>query len=283
MSIPSSTLLPPHVFRHIGIMVFFMSILMGFSAYGLIAVSTIIHGWTKDIENSMMIEIPAFDPRTENVLNQSDVEQSLIKIQSYVKNDPIVTNIEVTRPHNETNIPKDFDIPVPLFITLSLHKDRANNAEERLIDNIKQNVPTAIFKTQGDWMKDIQTTANTLRFVFSGLGLSILFVTGFVITGVVRSQLKASMETVTLIHLMGGTSSTISRLFQKAIMTSIIIGCFFALILIGFLVSPLAAFLDFEGSLLSFWATLPAVLGAFILLSYCVTGLTVSLALREMP
>lgn len=132
-------------------------------------------------------------------------------------------------------------------------------------------------------MKDIQHTAHSLQFVFTSLALSILIVTAVVITGVVRTQLKASMDTVNLIHLMGAPSSTIAQLFQNAVTKTVFKGCSIGLILLGLTVSPLVVLLNYEGSILEFWKILPIILCIFIALSAIVTRLSVASALREMP
>lgn len=283
MTIPTTTLLPANIFRHIGVMILFMSILLGIAAFGFVAVSTIIRGWTKDIENTMSIEIPAFDGQRETVHSQEYVNQSAKQITLALQNDPAITRINITTPDTDQDIDPQFNIPVPAFITVTLHPARADNTEQRIVENIKTVQPAALIKAPSTWVKDIESTARTLQLVFTGLAASIIAVTTFVIIGVVRTQLKSSMDTVNLIHLLGAPASTISALFRKAVTTTVARWCFFGLAGLGFAVSPLVVFLDYQGSVLLFWGLLPIILCVFILLSAVVTSLTVSSALREMP
>ena len=264
-------------------MVFFMASLMGFCAFGLISVTSIISGWTNDITDTITIEIPAFDNTNKTILSDKDIQSQTQYVIDLIENDPAIINLKSYRPDASEMIDDRFNIPAPVFLTLYLHENRANNTEQRIAKSIKKSVPNAIIKTPTEWIKNIQSTATTLYFVFIGLMICVLIVTGVVVAGVVRTQLVASKETIQLIHLCGASASRITNLFQSVIIKTVIKGCIPSLIIIAFIITPLAAYLQFDGSLLLYWLSLPMIIILFIVLSAIVTLMTVTNALRDMP
>lgn len=283
MSLSSSTIMPSSTFRHISVMVFFMALLMGFCAFGLISVTSIISGWTKDISDTITIEIPAFDAQKKVILGNDTIQNQTQIVIDVIENDPAIINIKSYRPDTKATADNRFDIPAPVFLTLYLHTDRASNTEERIAKSIQESTPNAIIKTPTEWIQNIQTTATTLYFVFMGLMACVLGVTAFVVAGVIRSQLTASKETITLIHLCGAPASQITNLFQSVVIKTVLKGCVPSLILMALIITPLATYLNFEGSLGLYWLSLPIIVLMFVALTVIVTLWTVSNALRDMP
>lgn len=284
MSLPSSHILPASAFRHIGFMVLFMAIMAGFSALGLLAVQTITKSWIQDTKNKMTLEIPAFDAATKTVFEQSRVEQNFIKIKNILGDDPIVTAIDVTRFDDEINsLSDEYTIPNPIFLTISLHPDRVKNAEQRIIDDVIENVPQALFKKAQTWQEDINRTAFTLRFAFISLVIAVFFVTSLILSATIRTQLQASEKTIKLIHLMGADTSIIAGLFQRALIKPIMWGSGLGLISIAFLLSPALLLLNITISPIIFYSYLIGIFLTFIIVSYVITSITVRNALRKMP
>lgn len=283
MSLPSSHILPPSTFRHIGIMVIFMSCMASFCAFGFIAVQTITATWTKDIQDTISIEIPSFDQETETVFEQKNTTQKLLKIQKYLNNDPIILSLDIKQFDGIASSDSRFDIPAPIFMTLHLHEKRATNAETRIINNIKRLVPHVIIKESESWEKDIKHTANTLRLAFGGLALSVFLVTAIMLSATIQNQLKANKQTVQLIHMIGAQSSVIAGLFQKSIIKPILWGCTIGISIILFAISPLLIFLNLEISMINFYISLAGIFVCFVLLCLMTTYWTIMASLRDMP
>jgi cell division protein FtsX len=283
MSLSSKTVMPTSTFRHISVMVFFMCILMGFCAFGLVSVTSIISSWTSDITDTITIEIPAFDSLNNSVLSDDEILANTQEIVDMINVDPSIIRMDSYRPDASEVIDDRFDIPTPVFLTLYLHSDRAPNSEDRISQTILKSAPQAIVKTPTQWIQNIQATATTLYFVFMGLMTCVLIVTGFVVAGVLRTQLIASKETITLIHLCGAPASKITNLFQSIIFKTVIKGCIPALLLMGFLITPLTAYLQLDSPLTLYWLSLPVIVIMLCLLAGMVTIFTVSSALRDMP
>lgn len=280
MSLSAKTIMPTASFMHISVMVGLMSVLLGIAGFGYISVSHLTNLWLSDITDTLSIEIPAYDNETTSILSPEDIEDHYKNVMHVIDGDPIITNIKVNRPDEDT---VELDIPSPIFLTLSLHPDRADNAEGRLIDSIHDISDTIIVRSEDDWETDIQSMTLILKTAFSMLGLSVFIVTIVVMSGVIRTQLKASKDTLALVHLMGASANNISHIFQKSIFRSVALGSLIAIGALGFLISPLTLYLGIAGSLFYYWAILCAVPICFVLLSFIVTGLTVFTHLREMP
>jgi cell division protein FtsX len=283
MALPSSHILPSSAFRHIGFMVLFMAVIAGFSALGLLAVQTITKSWIQDTQNKMTLEILAFDEHEKSVFNQQRIEQNFLKIQKIIDGDPIITNTDVTRFDDVDRVKTEYAIPNPVFMTLSLHPDRVENAEQRIIDEITQHVPHTIFKRPEIWQADINRTALTLRFAFISLAVGVFFVTSLILSATIRTQLQASDQTIKLIHLMGANPSIIAGLFQRALIKPIIWGSAIGLVCVVASFSPALLFLNIIISPLLFYGYLGIIFVSFIVTSYVITSLTVRNALKAMP
>ncbi len=283
MALPSSHILPSSAFRHIGFMVLFMAVIAGFSALGLLTTQTVTKSWIQDTQNKMTLEILAFDEEEKVVFDQQRIEQNLAKIQKIIDGDPIIVSVDVTRFDNADDIDKEYQIPSPIFMTFSLHPDRAKNAEQRIMNEIKENVVQTIFKKPEIWQADINRTALTFRFAFISLAIGVFFVTSLVLSATIRTQLQASDKTLKLIYLMGADVSIIVSLFQRALIKPIIWGGIIGLICTGFLFSPAVVFLNIEIQPLLFYGYLCMIFLTFVVVSYIITSFTVRNALKTMP
>lgn len=288
------SLLPDTAFRHIGIMVMFMAVLMMFAGFGFVAVSGIIQGWTQDIDNTMTVEIPAYDAATGHLVDEQALDDAVQNILDSLAYDPAVLSAQPVSVQDlkermtlsAATFPKaggEYGIPLPRFITLRLHPDRAAGTIDRLSANIRSTGQNIIVKTHRDWLADIHETAFILRAVFGGLAVSILIVTGFIITGVVRTQLKASADTVTLFHLMGAQSFIIASLFQKAVLSPVGKGALIGMIAALLAVLPVAALMNFNPYSLNIWLLAPITFLLFMTLAALTTQITVLSNLREAP
>lgn len=283
MSLPARHLLPASAFRHIGIMVFFMYFMAAFSLLGFLSVQDITRGWLQGLEDTLDIEIPAYDPEMEYIFNAQQLSQDLQKITTYLNGDPLVRDLDISRARNlETGL-EEMDIPSPYFITVLLNQDRAANAENRLITNMRQRVPHIIIRKPEAWEAEIHTTALTFQVIFCGLALSIFAVTAIILAAVIRTQLKANEETVKLIHLLGAASRTIAGLFKTSVTRAVFWGVFLGGGLSAITLTALSVMLGLEDHLQLFYIYLGVTALIFTVLCRLITHLTVLTNLRDMP
>lgn len=283
MSLPPHHILPPSAFRHIGIMVLFMYAMAAFSLLGFLSVKDITRGWTTDFKDNLTFELPAFDTEMEYVFDETRMAQDLNNITEELKGDPLVSDIQIIHDDALKTGIEDLDIPAPYFITLSLKRDRAENAEERLINNIRQIVPHILIHEHEEWEMEIRHTAFIFQTVFCGLALSIFVVTAIILSGVIRTQLRASDETVKLIHLLGAQVKTIAGLFKNSVTRAVIWGVVTGGILTAILLSSLLVLLGLEDHLYEFYIYLIITGLLFISLCRLITYRTVLSSLKGLP
>ena len=283
--LPSSHLIPQSIFRHIGLLVMVMAIMEGFCTLGFLSVYDITQSWVKDIQDKISIEIPAYNNIDKKVVEQSDIDSDIVKIKELLFNDPIITDISSQKIDiDNTEINDDrFNIPSPAFITLSLHEDRAENAESRVIGLIENSFPNAIIMPQSEIQNTIEKTALILSAVFGGLTLSVFMATAIILSSTIRMQLKAQEDSITLIHLMGAHVNDISKLFKQAIMIPFLWGS-----VIGFGICLMSSYfllpiLNIHDKGFDFIYSVALIFVFFIILCRFVTHITVTGALRGMP
>lgn len=283
--LPSSHLIPRSVFHHIGILVMVMAVMASFCALGFISVYDITRSWVGDIHDKISVEIPAFNSGNKTVYEQADIDSNVVIIEKLLNNDPIITKLDIQKIDIEQDKIDDdrFDIPSPAFITLSLHPERANNAELRIIDSIKAAVPSAVIIPQDILQETIEQTAWILSFVFGGLAMSVFIVTAIILSATIRMQLKAQKDVITLIHLMGAHANDISKLFKNAITVPVVWGGIIGLGLCFITSITLLPLLNLHDKGIDFIYSLAMIFGFFVLLCRLITQITVVGALKELP
>ena len=283
MTLPSNHILPPSSFFHIGVMVVFMYYMAAFSLLGFLSVNDIAKGWMSDIKDSLNIEIPSFDPENKTVFQRKIIEENAVKIRNYLARDPLVTSVDITQVNSIKTQLEELDIPAPTFINITLNENRAVNSEQRLLNNIKNLVPSIIIHQQEEWEVDIRHIAFVFQTIFCGLALSIVIITSIVLSAVIRTQLKASDETVKLVHLMGTQVKTIAALFKSSVSRAVTWGILLGGTIAATSLTGLLEFLNLTEKLNEFYFYLGAI--AFVIIFLCrgVTHLTVISSLKGMP
>lgn len=281
MSLPSSHILPASNFRHIGFMVLFMSVMASFCAMGFVSVQDITHGWLSDVDNTLSLEIPAYDDKAKTIYSSEQISDHLKNIQSILKNDPIIQRVNIVKP--DGLMIESTAIPAPIFVTLTLRPERANNAEQRIINRIKKDTPNIVIKTADTWEYDIQKTAFTLKLIFGGLALSVFIITSIILSAVIRTQIKANKHVIELIHLMGAPTSKIVRLFQSAIIRPTLWGCIIGIIIALLSLSPLMMLLGLGTHMTAFYYSLLGIFVTFVTLNLIMIFITVTSTLRSYP
>lgn len=284
MSLPYTHLLPRQSFYHIGLMMVVMGFMTLFSTIGFISVQTMTAGWYKDVSNRLTIEISAIDEATETIFTPQAIAQNVVAIKNLLANDPIIQTL-TTHDHPRDLIAEamSLNLPLPVFITLTLNPERAINAEDRIIRNIKMITPQTKVTTAESWQRDIDRTALSLQILFGGLALSLVLVSIVMIYAIIAAQLKAHEQTITLIHLMGADSGVIAGLFQKGIFMPICLGTSVGLALAFLGLMPFLSLIDLDNALITLLILGVGILVGFVTLGLIVTKMSVMRLLWRMP
>jgi len=284
MSVKSSQILPASEFYHLGLMSMFMIFLACLCVLGFASVQDITRGWLVDIDNQLLVEIPVYDSISNNIYTTEKIDSEKQKIQTILSGDPIITDISIDE-GTPLIIDKKMNstIPAPLFISIQLRSDRADNAEDRIIKKIEKTLPSAILQTHKAWEKDIQKTSLTLKFLFSGMVLAILIVTSIVLSAIIRMQITSHRETLELIHLLGASSKHIGKIFIKAINAPLLWGGLFGFSAVILCLHPLSSILDISFDLKQIALYFVTIWIAFYFLGRLVTYWTVLSNLKKLP
>jgi len=277
----SKQLLPSSTFQHIGVMVFFMSFVACLCALGFLFVKDITGKWIIDIEHSLTIEIPSYSIEEEKIFDANHISKLSEKIRLALGDDPAITHLKIEK-ITSNNIMDDFDIPLPVFIEITLHEQRSDNTEDRLRKKIARTVPVAIVKTNEEWQSSILAVATRLKMVFSALTLCVFIVSAMIIGAIISAQLKASQKNIELFHLMGATPSKIASLFQVSILRPVLWGSAFGNTIVFLCLSKLALLYDIGFSLIDFYICVAAITVCFITLGWGVTRWVVLKSLWAM-
>jgi cell division transport system permease protein len=284
MSLPSSHVLPQSSFTHIGIMVTVMSFIASLSVVGYMNIQTITNAWFADIDDVLTLEIPSYDPDNQEVLTQKDIDQNVQEIQKAIENDPVIESFHVkTADGNLLAEAEALSIPLPVFITLRLNSERADNAEDRLISLLKQSVPTVRIQQTEDWQKDIERMALNLKLLFGAMALCVIIVTVIIIASTIRIQLKANQYVIELVHLMGAHAGMIAGIFQRSILLPLCFGCIVGLGMAFILLFYLLSLMQMELNLNYLMIITALLFLIFSSLGIIVTRWTVVRALWRMP
>lgn len=281
MSLSSKTIIPSTAFRHVSIMVFFMSLLTGFCGFGFIITGSTVKAWQDNVNNIMTVDILNYDDNA--VISQDIIETQTQSIIDRLKTDPTVVDIQEYAPQNDFVTDTRFEIAVPQFLTVTLAPERAQNTEERLAKIIHTHAPQANIRMSTDWNSNINDTAQLFTMVLGGLMVAILAVSLIIISGIVRSQLSASMDTVRLVHLIGASGFDITRLFQNAINIAVLKGCTLSSVALLIILQPFMYYTGYMGTIEFFLIAIAFIPIVFLILSMIVTYYTVFMALRTMP
>ncbi len=282
MSIPVAQVIPSSTFSHVGLMVSFMSLMAILCACSFIGVFDMTKQWMRDVDNTLTIEIPAYNTMEQSVLSQRAIKQNAIKIENFLEYDPLVTDIQI-KTFTDGESDNDISIPEPVFMTVTLIEDRADQAEERLIRNITDLVPDVVTQTAKDWERDIHNIALSLQTLFGGLLLASFLITIFTISTIIKIQVKAHAQNIELIHLMGAPVGLIAALFKKSITIPVLVGCGIALCLACLSLYVLLALTGLHQNLYLCFMIAIGIVVIFITITRLTTEWTVRKALWNLP
>lgn len=194
-----------------------MTYLSLLAAAGSLALGHMADKWVSGLENSMTIEIPS----GINADNQADSLVKALKQSKAVKSARILDQKDMgvmLSPWlgNQTSILADLPLPVLLSVELNERTDDDTTAIKTLARRV---APDAIVDAHEDWLIDLLKLTNGLRLTAVIIFGLILFVTGLVIAGAVRSRMAIHQRELELLHIMGASDRYISSQFIRYILS----------------------------------------------------------------
>ncbi len=265
-----------------------MAYLLLLAAAGHVALGSMAKRWTSGLENSLTIEIPSSDRaqregaslvnvldnvrgiKTARVLDKQDMQKML---SPWLGNDGTLLD----------------DLPLPVLVSVELD-ERTPQVLGNIQSAARRISPSAIVDAHEDWLNDLLKLTTSLRLTAMLVFGLILFVTGLVIAGAVRSRMAIHQRELELLHIMGASDSYITGQFVRYILAQSAKGIFIGLL--GGAVT-LGAFLAMSyqsnGVMPTVeivgtdWLTFPIVPVALLVIGVLSARQTTLRVLREMP
>lgn len=122
------------------------------------------------------------------------------------------------------------DIPLPSLIDLTLVRPAGERELEALRDAIRPLASNARVEPSTGLIAPVIALVHSLQWVAFGLVLLLAITTAAAVIISARSALNTHKETISVIHLLGGTDGQISRLFQRRIALDALLGGILGLI-----------------------------------------------------
>ncbi|MEO1731469.1 MAG: cell division protein [Pseudomonadota bacterium] len=182
------------------------------------------------------------------------------------------------------------DVPIPALIDVEL-RDSASEAQvDELQAALDRAVPGTKVDAQSSWLKPVYDALAALQWLALALIALIAFATSAAVWLAARSAFANHKETVEIIHLLGGTDSQITRVFQTAVMREAAFGAIvglalglLAVLLLGQQFAALeSGMVGGAGLRMEDWLIIGSIPLAGVLIAMLTGRITISLALRAM-
>jgi len=182
------------------------------------------------------------------------------------------------------------DIPIPALIDLKLLRP-AGKAELKLLTQaIRPLARNARVESSSSYIAPVISLVRSLQWIAVGLIALLALATGAAVIISARAALNTHRETISVIHMLGGTDRQISRLFQRRIALDALLGGIIGLIggagiiwLIGIQLTALrSGLMQSLGLSLPSWLIILAIPILGMILAMMVARMTVMGALRKI-
>jgi cell division transport system permease protein len=182
------------------------------------------------------------------------------------------------------------EIPIPALIDVELTRRAGPQQVAAIAAALEAEVPEARVDAQSDWLRPVYDALAALQYLALALIALVAFATAAAVWLAARSAFANHRDTVEIVHLLGGTDSQVTRLFQRAVIRDAAFGALLGLAigvgsmwLLGRQFAALESGMVGGGRLdLVDWFTIAAIPLAAIALAAITGRVTISLALRKM-
>lgn len=235
-----------HSARFLIVLITLMSLLMVLACSGSFALNEMTSRWSSGLENKITIEIP---PEMDSgaFLSKKIITKEAQKIADALENFFAVEHINIMSDDDIAKLISPWigddimiaEIPMPglIAITLSETNDTILRTLEKKITAAS---PYAHIETHHDWLSDLISFANSLKFMALLIIILIATITVTAITIAMQTRMRIYHKDIALLHHMGATDHYIARQFQHHAMTLSAygsgLGTFIGLMITGILI-----------------------------------------------
>lgn len=262
------------------------------------ALSAVTARWTDGLALQATLEIPHMDLTATD--NDADKQKLLFeKITARLNGLEIVKTARQLDTKEINNLIEPWlgvdnissEIPLPALIAIEFNQEPTTNDILVINSNAKDFFSHANLDTHKEWLDDIQSLIQSIRFVVLGLGLIIIITAISSVSGAARSRLAIHKSEVELLHIMGAGDAYIASQFerQSGHLSLVAGGVGFILALVTLISASFigasvkqALMPDFSLSLLQ-WLALIFVPISAILIAMISARITVMRALKKLP
>lgn len=260
------------------------------AAAGGLALDNLANNARADLSESVTVQIIEADPQTRSERAQAAA--------SALVSQPIVTSLRIVPEDELTALLEPWlgassgsqDVPIPGLIDVELNSEAGEAQLASLQAALDRAVPGTKIDAQSTWLRPVYSALGALQWLALALIALVAFATAGAVWLAARSAFANHQDTVEIIHLLGGTDSQITCVFQRTVAIEAAFGATLGTLLGAatvWLLGRQFAALDsgmIAGATLGLddWLIIAAIPLAGILLALATARITISLALRAM-
>ncbi|MEO0699349.1 MAG: cell division protein [Pseudomonadota bacterium] len=260
------------------------------AAAGGLALRNLADNARADLSDAVSVQIIEANPQTRS--ERAQAAASALASQPLVSSVRIVPEeelIALLEPWLGTSAASR-DLPIPALIDVELSTRASADEIAQLQAALDRAVPGTKVDAQSSWLRPVYNALAALQWLALALIALVAFATAAAVWLAARNAFATHRKTVEIIHLLGGTDSQITRVFERTVLHEAVFGAAVGLALglvIVWLLGQQFAALDsgmIGGAQLGWevWLIIAGVPIGGVLLSLITGRITISLALRAM-
>lgn len=260
------------------------------AAAGGLALRNLADNASADLSAAVTVQIIEANPQTRSERAQAAA--------SALASQPLVTSVRIVPEEELIALLEPWlgtsagsqDLPIPALIDVELSARASPDEIAELQGALDRAVPGTKVDAQSSWLRPVYNALAALQWLALALIALVAFATAAAVWLAARNAFTNHRETVEIIHLLGGTDSQITRVFERTVLREAAFGAALGLALglvIVWLLGQQFAALDsgmIGGAQLGWddWLIIASVPIGGVLLSLVTGRITISLALRAM-
>ncbi|MEO0590695.1 MAG: FtsX-like permease family protein [Pseudomonadota bacterium] len=260
------------------------------AAAGGLALRNLADNARADLSDAVSVQIIEANPQTRSERAQAAA--------SALASQPLVTSVRIVPEEELIALLEPWlgtsaasrDLPIPALIDVELSTRASADEIAQLQAALDRAVPGTKVDAQSSWLRPVYNALAALQWLALALIALVAFATAAAVWLAARNAFATHRKTVEIIHLLGGTDSQITRVFERTVLHEAVFGAAVGLALglvIVWLLGQQFAALDsgmIGGAQLGWedWLIIAGVPIGGVLLSLITGRITISLALRAM-
>ncbi|QUL36867.1 ABC transporter permease [Erythrobacter sp. JK5] len=260
------------------------------SAAGGLALRNLASSARADLSDALTVQIVEADPQAR----QRDAQAAA----QVLADDPLVQSVRIVPEKELADLLEPWlgagassdELPIPALIDVELTRRASAGEIARVEALMRDAVPDARVDAQSDWLRPVYDALAALQYLALALIALVAFATAAAVWLAARSAFANHRETVEIIHLLGGTDTQVTGIFQRSVLREASFGAAAGLMLglaavwlLGRQFSALDSGMLSGGGLdLGDWLVIAAIPILGVLLALLTGRITIALALRRM-